>query len=254
MKCIMSDALFVLFIVVILTVYDDYIKRKKEGFWNYNTRRQYFQCKYGQWHPNRCSKLMHTFHHFKKTTQANPVGYIYSDNGNKTYPLLGWYDGYANRYKYYVKDYKSPYSHEYILIELDTRGRQIYDGDTVKVKGHDGDFIVKKQNQHTLAHYNPFGTGTRYDYHAVPWRKTGYIKSQSPDNDNHNRFFMLFEKELDPRRGEYKYKVQTHHGYDVYLDMGTRNKYLEDGDIITVPGLPGQYVVNRYSYETAAFF
>ena len=106
-----------------------------ENFWNYNNKRTYFECKYGRWNPHRCSKLTHTFHDFKQNVHANPIGYVYlKTSEGKTYPLLGWYDGYSDTYRYYVKQYKSSHSSEYILIEIDTKNRQIYDGQEVELK------------------------------------------------------------------------------------------------------------------------
>jgi hypothetical protein len=259
MVCPYSVIKDILALILVFIIYKMYSKKKiKEKFWNYETARSHFYCKYGRRSPHRCSKLEHSFHNFRQQIHANPVGFVHAkdESLNLKYPLLSWLDNYTGSYKYYIKDYKSLHSKEYILNEIANQNNILMEGDEIDVKGkeHLGKFIVKiHNNNYTMKEYSPYGSGTRYDYHNVPWNTIGYIVAQETSIDDDNRFYILYEKELDPSKSEYEYKINIRTGFPIFLDLKDKEQ-LYHGDVVKIPGSQIPYTVYKYSLESGAFY
>ena len=171
---------------------------------------------------------------------SNPdrvVGYLYSQdtNDNDIYELYEVYDHRRGRPGYAYKTSKEPYNRDALLVNIDHKsysGDYLYDGDVVNITYENKPYVVKLYTIKSTA------LGTRYqnmDYQSG-MREYALLEPVNPMAvvDDADKFYILYEQELDPSRQLNNYYIKDKRGIIVEID--TKQNKLYDGDTILIPG------------------
>lgn len=230
----------------------------KEHFWDHNTRKLFFKCKYGKIdsRDRRCKYLDQRVKTFRQHFNYYPIGILYSDKlaDGIIYPLLAWYDRDLRKYHYYVRD-KKDYTGESIYIKIPGR-YDLMTGDTVVIptKANYGLFKVKLYRDLSRWSFDYYRVPAmkRHLYYAIPWKKVGYVTTDLENPDDPNRFFVLFERKIEKDKNTYEYSILDDKGTRIPLD---EVEYLTNGDTLQIPGKKkyGTYITHRYHMDDLLF-
>lgn len=187
----------------------------------------------------------------RRYTYANQdrlIGYLSSEDltNNDIYHLYEVYDYRRGRPGYAYKDSKSPSNRDSVLINIDPKsydGDYLYDGDTINITYANTPFKVH------LYTIKRTGLTTRYptqDYRSGMYEYALLQPVNAPaDIEEEDRYYILYEQEIDPRRDQNNYYIKDKRGVIIEVDTNTRKLY--DGDTLLIPGKEryGEYRVTE---------
>ena len=233
----------------------------KEGL-SYEDKRQYFYCKY-RLDPNS-PKCQHVLQNIDEKRQPELVGIIYTkrEDNDKTYNLYKSINDTDLGYNYFIKIRK--HGGDYILKKIHSSKNELYSNQEINIPNHNNNpYIVQiyenNNNNCRSCKINPAGrhylckncwnsVGTRYDESLIPWRNSGYIYKV---NGKRDKFFNLYEKELDSSRNNYRYYIHDTK-QDVKI-MLNEEEQLQSNQIINIDGKGGEYKIHKYDLEHPSF-
>jgi hypothetical protein len=175
------------------------------------------------------------------------VGYLYSEaeDNNEVYKLYEVYDHRRGRPGYAYKATKYPNNRDSILVNIDPKtysGDYLYDGDTVDITYEKIPFTVK------MYQIKQTGLGTRYtnkDYRSG-MHEYALLEPVDPgaNVDEEDRYFILYEQEIDPSRQLNNYYIKDKRG--IIIEVSNKEK-IYDGDTLLIPGKEkyGEYSVKE---------
>jgi len=185
---------------------------------------------------------------FNHVNQDRLIGYLYSQDtqDNEVYKLYEVYDYKRGRPGYAYKNSKDSYQMDEILVNIDPKkysGDQLYDGDVVNITHEKKPFVVKL--------YKIKNTGLQTRYTSKDYRSDMYeyalLEPVNTGNviDENDKYFILYEQTIDPRRELYNYYIKDKRG--ILLDITDKPKKIYDGDTLLIPGKEkiGQYKVSE---------
>lgn len=233
----------------------------KEGL-SYEDKRQYFYCKY-RLDPNS-PKCQHVFQNLDEKRQPELVGIIYTkrEDNDKTYNLYKSINDTDFGYNYYIKIRKR--GGDYILKRIYSSKNELYSNQEINIPNHNNNpYVVQLyENNNTncrACKVNPAGrhylckncwhsAGTRYDESLIPWKNSGYIYKV---NGKRDKFFNLYEKELDSRRNNYRYYIHDTK-QDVKIMLNEKEQ-LQSDSLINIDGKGGEYKIHKYDMEHPSY-
>tara|TARA_B100001248_G_C27384490_1_gene458870 strand:- start:961 stop:1731 length:771 start_codon:yes stop_codon:yes gene_type:complete len=233
----------------------------KEGL-SYEDKRQYFYCKY-RLDPNS-PKCQHIFQNLDEKRQPELVGIIYTkrEDNDKTYNLYKSINDTDFGYNYYIKIRKR--GGDYILKRIYSSKNELYSNQEINIPNHHNNpYVVQLyENNNTncrACKVNPAGrhylckncwhsVGTRYDESLIPWKNSGYIYKV---NGKRDKFFNLYEKELDSARNNYRYYIHDTK-QDVKIMLNEKEQ-LQSDRLINIDGKGGEYKIHKYDMEHPSY-
>lgn len=239
-------------IVILLIVF--FIKNCviKESFMNYEQKRKYFYCNYGNNNNSYdCHRFFNEMNSIKSFIVDNPIGYVY---GNKLKrPLLGWYDRYDNKHYYYVVDYNKNDKNK-MMHTIANKGKVLSDGDTINVPNR-GDMKVKIYDNvpymsSTTVYTDTYAPPHRQYKNKYCWKVVGQLLSDK------NNIYQLLESECS---NDYNYKIRINR--KIFLNVKRNDKLarkedlyrfrnkLESDDIVNVDIMKGDFKVEINNYN-----
>lgn len=176
------------------------------------------------------------------------IGYLQSEDtdNNDIYELYEVYDYRRGRPGYAYRDTKSPSNRDSILVNIDFKqysGDYLNDGDVVNITYRKVPFVVKL--------YKIKQTGLETRYHERDYRsgmhEYALLEPVNPlvDVDEEDRYFIMYEQEIDPRRSLNNYYIKDRRG--IIVELSDRSTKFYDGDTILIPGKEkyGEYAVKE---------
>lgn len=176
------------------------------------------------------------------------IGYLYSqdEDDNEVYELYEVYDYRRGRPGYAYKNTKDSYFRDSILVKIDPKkynGDYLDDGEVVNITYANKPFVVK------LYKIKRTGLGTRYrsrDYRSG-MHEYALLEPVNPPTDiaEEDKYYVMYEQEIDPRREQYNYYIKDKRG--IIIELTKRPTKYYDGDTITIPGKEqyGEYRVQE---------
>lgn len=246
--------LIILTIILILCI------NSKENM-SYEDKRQYFFCKY-RLNPNS-PKCQHFFENLNERRQPRLVGIIYTkqEDNDKTYNLYENIND-NNEYSYYIKILKR--TGDYILKRIYSGPISLNSNQEINIPNHNNNpYIIQMyENNETncrSCQINPAGRhhickncwnsfGTRYDESSIPWNNVGYIYKL---NGKRDRFYNLYEKQLDSKRNNYRYYIHDVK-QDVKIMLNNKDQIYKNDDI-EINGKKGNYKVYKYDMDHPSY-
>lgn len=226
----------------------------KENFMNYEQRRKYFKCNYGNNNnAHDCHRFFNEINSIKGYIIDNPIGFV--DNNKIKRPLLGWYDRYDNKYYYYVIDYNKNKKNR-IIHTIKNKGKQLFDDNVIDVPNR-GNMSIKIYEDvpymsSTSIYTDTYAHPNRYYKNKYCWSYIGYVSSENND------IYKLYESNC-PKY--YKYKIKLDRKIELYVrnkntsklsrkeDLYRFNNKLETDDIVNIDKMKGDYKVFIYKYN-----
>jgi hypothetical protein len=168
-------------IIIILILAFFFIKNCiRENFMDYEQRRKYFQCNYGNSsNAYDCHRFFNEINSIKGYIVDNPIGYVHSNKLKR--PLLGWYDRFDNKYYYYVVDYNKGRKNR-IIHTITNKGQQLFDDNVINVPNR-GDMSVKIYDDvpymsSTSVYTDTYAQPHRYYKNKFCWKIVGHVVSK----------------------------------------------------------------------------
>jgi len=183
------------YLLIIFILYFLFNKNKEHFHHNYDSRRDYYYCKYLN-DGRACENLRNNK---QVLYNRRPYGQVYG-NG-RVFNLFRVFDRTNRKFFYYIMYKNKPYSSSvYMPIDHDLEHNQY-----VKIKGLPGKYKIK------FPKYN-YGVSTR--------RRNNFYEAVGTISDGDN-IYQLYRNDYDPRRGMYRYRFEI--SPNNYINFQTKN-------------------------------
>jgi len=229
----------------------------KEKYMNYEQKRKYFECNYGN-NANSydCHRFFNEVNSIKSFIVDNPIGYVYNKKLKR--PLLGWYDRYDRKYYYYVVDYNKNYRNNKnkIMHTITNNGKELSNKDVINVPNR-GIMKVKiyedvPYSSSTTIYTDSYAHPHRFYKNKFCWKIVGHVVSDKDD------IYKLYESDCPV---DYRYKIRVNNR--IFLNVKNKNSStlsrkediyrfrdkLDTDDIINIDNMKGDFKAYIYTYN-----